>query len=330
HYDYRPVLQSAALSFLDQELFETGPWDEMPLWLKTKPEITAVDQSYKKTPSTTTIRLPEQETWAYFRIAHFSCRPGHADQLHLDMWWRGRNIAQDAGTYLYNAPSPWENSLSGTLVHNTVTIASQDQMTRAGRFLWLDWAQAQLISHQRAEDGSWESLTAEHEGYRHLGVVHRRSVTGFQEGRWVIKDEFLPVKPFPTKQTQSFQIARLHWLLPDWSWELEENPDAGSVTLKINSLTGWHTIKIIRVLHADTDPAFDTHQSPLHVQLVRAGESVYGEGPVPSVLGWVSPTYNHIKPALSFAINSQNPLPFGLVTEWILPPIDSETNTGQP
>ena len=33
------------------------------------------------------------------------------DQLHLDLWWRGLNIAQDAGTYLYNADPPWDNPL---------------------------------------------------------------------------------------------------------------------------------------------------------------------------------------------------------------------------
>ncbi len=37
--------------------------------------------------------------WGYLRIGQFTNRPSHADQLHLDLWWRGMNIARDAGTY---------------------------------------------------------------------------------------------------------------------------------------------------------------------------------------------------------------------------------------
>jgi hypothetical protein len=327
YYDYRPVLQAAAVSFLDQRLFETGPWDEMQLWFKISPEITRLDNYQpKRIQSNKTIHLKEHKSWVYHRAVHFSSRPGHADQLHLDMWWRGRNIAQDAGTYLYNAPPPWENSLSGTSVHNTVSIADQDQMTRAGRFLWLDWAQGKIVSHQIAEDGSWESLTAEHNGYHHLGAIHRRTVTGYCEGRWQIKDDILPAKPFFVNKTPTSQHVRLHWLLPDWSWEIEEEPDAGLVTLKINSLKGWHILRIVRVIHADIDPDPSALNTSLHVQLVRAGELIYGEGPISPVLGWVSPTYNQKKPALSFALNIENPLPFGLVTEWLLPPTTTDDN----
>jgi hypothetical protein len=330
HHDYRPVLQAAAISFLGGRLFDAGQWDEMSLWLQAKPEITRADlESSIKISSNTTIHLREQASWAYLRATHFSNRPGHADQLHLDIWWHGRNIAQDAGTYLYNAPPPWENSLSGTLVHNTVSIADQDQMTRAGRFLWLDWAQGQIESHQLAEDGSWESLTAKHTGYRRLGVIHKRSVTGYREGRWQIKDEILPLTTSLKRQTQNLQHVRLHWLLPDWPWEIEEKPKAGFVTLKINSLNGWHTIRIVRVIHTDIDPKLHSHHTPFRVQLVRAGELVYGEGPISPVSGWISPTYNQKKPALSFALDIENLLPFGLVTEWSLPPIDPDVNKQQ-
>ncbi len=107
----------------------------------------------------------------------FTSRPGHADQLHLDLWWRGYNLAQDAGTNHYNDPPPWNNVLRRTGVHNTISVDGLDQMTLAGRFLWLDWAQARLIDHARSNDLAWERLTAQHDGYRRLGVIHQRSVT---------------------------------------------------------------------------------------------------------------------------------------------------------
>jgi len=30
-------------------------------------------------------------------------RPFQSDQLHVDLWWHGLNLARDAGTYLYTA-----------------------------------------------------------------------------------------------------------------------------------------------------------------------------------------------------------------------------------
>jgi hypothetical protein len=59
------------------------------------------------------------------------------------------NIAQDSGTYLYNAEPPWNNIFTSTLLHNTVTINHQEQMQRAGKFLYLHWAQGQLLSHTK-------------------------------------------------------------------------------------------------------------------------------------------------------------------------------------
>ena len=84
-------------------------------------------------------------------------------------------MARDPGTYHYNAALPWENALSGTDVHNTITLNGQDQMTRAGRFLWLDWAQARLAPAESA-------LTADHNGYRQFGVFHKRTVTALEDG----------------------------------------------------------------------------------------------------------------------------------------------------
>jgi uncharacterized heparinase superfamily protein len=50
-------------------------------------------------------------------------------------------------------------------------------MTRAGRFLWLDWAQAQIPDYKTSEDGSFKSITAQHDGYSRMGVLHSRQVT---------------------------------------------------------------------------------------------------------------------------------------------------------
>jgi hypothetical protein len=101
-------------------------------------------------------RSNARESYAMLRAARYRDRPSQPDQLHFDLWWRGENIACDAGTYLYHGPPRWDNALGATWVHNTVTVGGRDQMTR-GRFLWLDWAQAQATPYSVANQNAIEA-----------------------------------------------------------------------------------------------------------------------------------------------------------------------------
>jgi hypothetical protein len=324
--DYRPTLQAAALAFLGERVFAPGSWDELSFWLSGYQEqgilpksLVATDgvskpsnysrtlNPYKEAPSV----LVGRQSWAYLRAARFTSRPGHADQLHLDLWWHGLNIAQDPGTYLYNAQPPWDNSLASTSVHNTLTIDGRDQMTRAGRFLFLDWAQGEIISREQAPDNSWQRLVTRQFGFRRLGIVHQRTVTAHSADVWVVADELLP-----DANAKLSPATRLHWLLPDWPWEIEEINEA-RVVLRLKSPFGWIKLSI-RV--QPKGPSFppDCHAA-LATQIVRAGELVYGSGPVSPTWGWVSSTYAQKEPALSFAVEVTLPLPFSLLSEWFFP-----------
>ena len=75
----------------------------------------------------------------FFRAPRrFRTRPSQADQLHVSLRWDGEWIAEDPGTYSYNAPGGWDG-FAGSRFHNLVTVGDQDAMRRAGRFLWLPW-----------------------------------------------------------------------------------------------------------------------------------------------------------------------------------------------
>ena len=321
--DYRPVLQAASGIFLGERPFAAGPWDEMDLWLgrtqarashgedgepglgqRTPPLRAAPRKAANGSPHV--LRHPRQDSWAYLRVAHFTDRPGHADQLHLDLWWRGLNLAQDAGTYLYNAALPWDNALAGTAVHNTMTVNGQDQMRRAGRFLYLDWAQAQVIAHEQAGDGTWERLVATHDGYRRLGICHQRTVTASDEGRWVIEDDLLPYGPRLANREARFTV-RLHWLAPDWPWEVEGQ------TIRLFSPHGW-----INLTLSVTQNEFSSSMHP-QITIVRSGEVLYGPGTALAVEGWSSPRYGDKIPALAIRLNIETSLPVSLMSEWLLP-----------
>ena len=300
--DYRPVLHAAARAFLDYDL-PRGPWDEMALWFGaqaggprsiTLPRYLG-DQIYGK------------QSWAYFRTAQFTSRPSHADQLHLDLWWRGLNIARDAGTYLYNADSPWDNSLTTALVHNTVTLDNRDQMTRAGRFLYLDWVNAYRRGVIESDPSSIQCVSGRYRIFRRDGCRHTRTVSVHTDDRWVIKDELLPLYFSISSIVLQPSSFRLHWLLPDWKWEIE-NSEQGMV-LRLASPYGPVTLTI--------------QYSPVTIQsaisLFRAGELLSGSADPDPVRGWVSPTYGEKVPALSLAVSVKSTNEVQFTSEFTFP-----------
>jgi hypothetical protein len=312
HTDYRPVLQAASLAFCEQRLLPEGSWDEMSCWfgLETKINTPQETASSIRSSHPATIRHPSESSWGYLRTAIFTSRPGHADQLHCDLWWQGLNIALDPGTYRYTAPPPWDNTLTHTAVHNTLTVDGLEQMNRTGRFLYLDWAQAEL--RLWSDFGEMPAITARHNGYRRLGILHERCVQATQQG-WKITDQLLPMRS--TKHPFSHH-ARLHWLLPDWPYEIEGLPDG--VNLTLNSPLG----PILLEIKSPILVQLEGNAQRLKTCLVRAGQCAYGDDPKQPTWGWIARSYAHKEPALSLAVESTDKIPLTFETQWIFPTQD--------
>jgi hypothetical protein len=294
--DYRPVAHAAARVFLDYTL-PRGPWDEMALW------FSAQDRGAKMLdlPRYVGDQIYGKESWAYLRTAQFTSRPSHEDQLHLDLWWRGLNVTPDAGTYLYNAPAPWDNALTTAFVHNTVTVDGRDQFTRAGRFLYLDWVNAYRTSEIAADP---EVLQRVRGRYRGNGYRHTRTVTAFANGHWQVDDEILRLS-----LRQKHLTARLHWLLPDYPWRVESRESG--VTVVLESPHGPIKISIVY------DSRLTTNDSIF--SLVRAGETIFGSSTPDPTRGWTSPTYGVKIPALSLAAVVQGQTEISFSTEFVFP-----------
>ena len=322
YQDYRPVIHAASRLFLKTTLNPRGPWDDMATWL-----CFPVDKSQKEaglnywhlTPQQKDLntQLPyllinhKNDSWATLRVGTFRSRPAHADQLHMDLWWRGYNLAQDPGTYLYNSLPPWENSLTSAFVHNTIVVDGQEFMLRAGRFLYLDWAQASVLECQSSPKGGCESLTVEHNGYRKFGVTHSRKVAVNTDGHWEIIDRL--VGPPETIHT-----ARLHWLLPDWEYEILEPSrlnDFPVQAIRIKSPLGWVELKI----DLTSRNKKNLPEQIMNFQLARAGKTLVGSGTVLPITGWTSPIYGEKIPALAYIVNIAQTLPIEFKSEWILP-----------
>lgn len=286
--DFRPTVSAAAKAFLDQDIYPDTDLQEMGNWFK----LTApAPKEFNQPQAPDMLRVASGAGRAFLRAAHFNDRPSHADQLHVDLWWRGVNIAMDPGSYRYTATPPWDNALQASQVHNTLAVDGREQMTRAGRFLWLDWAQAEILAHSLDDEGRLEWVTAEHNGYHKAGVRHQRKLAK-RAGGWLVSDRVLPAG----KQGLAVHEIRLSWLLPDWDWSFGSLNDL--------SLTHPEFKLTLRIEGAS------------HINLVRAGETIFGNIQAEPHWGWFSPTYTVKEPALQLIAIRSGALPIELTSSW--------------
>ena len=221
-HDFRPVLQAAHVLLHGSRTFEPGPWDEEPYWLVGRDALRApVDPEPLESGSGTDggwhVLRSAEGLAAMHAPATFRTRPSHADLLHVDVWWRGWNVALDPGTNSYNAPPPWDDPFARTRFHNTVSVDGLDQMERAARFLWLPWARGRTGTIRTDEATGAEIWEGSHFGYRRLAdpVSHRRAVVRLRGEHWLVVDRL---------RAAGRHDYRLHWLHPDvpFHWDAEK------------------------------------------------------------------------------------------------------------
>lgn len=290
--DYRPTAQAASLAFLGETCLPPGQWDELSVWLGL-PVQKGQGNLESASSSAAIHKLSCENYWVTLRGVQFHGRPAHADQLHLDFWWDGINIAQDAGTFSYNDPFPWQNPFTSSQVHNTISIDGKDQMQQAGKFLWLDHAQAKWLPAQ--ETGS---LCASHDGYRKIGVIHQRTVYLTNDLQLQVADHLR------LKQRSQKHTVLLHWLLPDWEWKLDHQ------TLFLD-----HLDHRVQVNLSAKQIASNTELNADDLTIIRGGETQFGKRSHP-LLGWVSDTYGLKQPALSLSASWQTDTDLVITTNW--------------
>lgn len=296
---YDPVVKTALTVFCGKVLDEQSAFSA---WFARQPgEVRGEPVEIRSM-----LRMEAGEAVGFLRTAGFHARPGHADQLHFDLWWHGDNILRDAGTFRYNAPEPWQNSLAGTDVHNTIVVDGRDQMTRAGQFLWVDRANIEIHGQPSAN-----KVAASHDGYRRLGVIHRREVGTEDGSKWCITDRLEPVGGKNCAHSYG-----LNWLLPDalpeaelsegWKWSL-----AGDT---LTLCRGRRSVRIRMTVDANqTQPRFS---------LYHMGQALFGDIPARPTWGWYSPTYGLKEAALDLVVFLTAIPPVTFTTEIVLEQAD--------
>jgi hypothetical protein len=299
--DFRPTAQAAALFLHGERALPAGPWDDLAFWLGLEHDGSGGVRSAGRTsqrvefPQSGLYQLRGDRTRGGLRAARFTSRPGHSDQMHFDLWWGGSNIACDAGTYLYNAPPPWQNAFSGAWCHNSLLVDGYEPMLKAGRFLWLDWSVAGLVCHWSSLDGRIEWIEVERRGFHPRGIIHRRSILRCEDVHWLIVDHL---------QASGEHSVRINWLISDCEWK------AGEMGISLETAAGE---AVLRMNGASFKQA-----------VYRAGAALHGglAGVNPEICGWRSPTYSVRQPALQVMHETSVRLPVRLYSLWTLGSMD--------
>ncbi len=136
---------------------------------------------------------------------------GHADALNFLLTAGGTPLLIDSGTYTYRGEAAWRNYFRGTAAHNTIRIAEMDQSQIVGPFQWGRRANARFVDSGMEEE--WLSVAGEHDGYRRLGVIHRR-VVRVAGGEWLIDDHLTGAGPRAVELFWHMAPCRCTWRGP--------------------------------------------------------------------------------------------------------------------
>jgi hypothetical protein len=170
-----------------------------------------------------------------------------------------------------------------------------DQMRRAGRFLWVDWAQASGRSSFSRRQGCSDRFEGKHQGYQRFGVTHHRTVQWLAGTGWVIVDDI--------EGTGSHDV-RLHWLLADLPYKVSA-PFQLEFALG-HSPVRWNIVSSVRG----------------NAAIIRAGKQEWPTKNVASevagsdtqLLGWESPAYGDLQPAVSLVYQTRSTMPVRFAT----------------
>jgi asparagine synthase (glutamine-hydrolysing) len=282
--DFRPIISSLRYITLGKKAFPEGPWEEELLWMFGPEALEAEIMPYRHGGVTDfpnsglQVLRRGQDDFAVLRCGSVVDRFGQADQLHSDIWWKGLNVAQDGGSYLYNDELQFHYYFMNTFSHNTISVDGAGQMLLYRRFKWLDRVNARQTGTYIS--GKLMGVSGEHYGYCRLPgeVLHKRFMWTPDDGIYVIADSI-----FQLSGTVE-HVLRLQWLLGPWDWEFNKKEH----WFLVGQNTPMGVYRLCQLVYSQKTGL----SADATISLVR-GEN--GSNP----RGWISRYYGHREPALS-------------------------------
>ena len=207
--DFRSCLYLASLLFTGGPALESGPWCEPAAWLDLPvqghgcPWVNDLrsaifpDGGYIALINPIGARMILRAPTARFR-------PGHADALHVDLWWKGENLLRDGGSYAYAGGGVTAETLVSVGGHNTPQFDGHDQMPRLSRFLYGSWVRVTGVAgiDRGAVVQSWAGSYTDF-----WGASHKRTVALKSDSLCVLDE----LKGFKRKAVLRWRLAAGNW-----------------------------------------------------------------------------------------------------------------------
>lgn len=217
----------------DEPLYWRYPstYMDFPLYEIPQPELETLDREF--------LAIHHKDFRLFMKLPNDRFRPTACDVFHLDVWYKGKNMLCDSGTYSYNAgeETDWFKSVRA---HNTVQFGRHEQMPKISRFLYGKWIQPVQDAIYESNDSMirWQGSYTDYRGNRHT----RELLWDKEKQQLVITDTF-------TKQEN--ETVRAYWHTPKDS----ENSFAISCTdAGEQSLTAEKTVTPFSVYYLQKIP----------------------------------------------------------------------------
>lgn len=287
--DFRPVLQAVSVVTRGERLYPPGPWDEEAAWIATPAQVADAPLRPRAQVSVSmdnsgyhVLRGKDPATFVSFRCGDLTERFSQIDMLSVDLWWQGQNVIVDAGSYLYNGPTAWNEHFFRTSGHNVLQVDGRDQMLHHRKFKVLYWTKARLLRFE--DNSSWCLAEGEHDGFlRYLPRgVHRRAV--------LLNKDTSSVVVVDTIMGEGVHDVNLQWLAGSQTFTF----DSPGCLLRLGTPAGSYFIKAV-----GSQPG-------------ASGVVACGQNSPPR--GWLSRYYGEKIPVPSLNVGGRVPLPFTFVT----------------
>lgn len=170
--DFRPVINTIYALINGKRLYESGDYDEELLWFGDKSLDRISVQKIKKESSSFNeagfYSIRHSNGFLMTVLQDFKTRPAQMDQLHLDIWYNGKNIFCDSGTYSYATDTGKKMAL--TSAHNTVQIDEKEQMNKRDPFMIYNWSKSDKIKN---DNGNFVGTMVSKSGYEHTRAINK-------------------------------------------------------------------------------------------------------------------------------------------------------------
>jgi hypothetical protein len=197
--DYRPQLNALYFYFKGAHLYPAGKAQEDALWyssaFSSKVPHEFNFEIRKKELACFAIGgyyiCNEKDYKTFIRCGNHKDRPSQADNLHLDLWYKGKNILCDAGSYKYNTGLSTLRYFMGTASHNTARLEGYDQMEKGARFIWYHWSQ--MVKANLQEESAYLVFEGTVHAFKHVAkdIFHTRKVIKTKgKAEWEVIDVF--------------------------------------------------------------------------------------------------------------------------------------------